>query len=133
MNLTLSLSLSLSHTLAGIIYENYLHGRKMALWYVNVVKILTHKKSLLVCMNITCLLSSLGQTDRPATASQLTDSLLVYIIVVVISMTGSALKTKSHSCWSPWTLVLCCGTILDRDIYHFLCKKLQTTEYRLVV
>ena len=95
--------------------------------------ILTHKKSLHVCMIITCLLSSLGQTDRPATASQLTESLLVYIIVIVISMDGLALKTKSCSCWSPWTVVLCCGTVLDRDIYHFLCKKLQTTEYRLVV
>ena len=129
MNLTLSLSLSLSlsHTLAGIIYENYLCGRKRALWYVNVIKILTHKKSLHVCMIITCLLSSLGQTDRPATASQLTESLLVHIIVIVISMDGLALKTKSCSCWSPWTLVLCCGTVLHRDIYHFLCKKLQTT------
>ena len=132
MNLTLSLSLS--RTLAGIIHENYLRGRKRALWYVIVIKILTHKKSLHVCMIITCLLSSVGHTDRPATASQLTESLLVYIIVIVISMDGLALKTKSCSCWSPWTLVLCCGTILDRDkFYHFLCKKLQTTEYRLVV
>ena len=128
----MNLTLSLSHTLAGIIYENYLHGRKRALWYVNLVKILTHKKSLHVCMIITCLLSSLGQKNRPGTASQLTESLLVYIIIV-ISKIGSALKTKSHSCWSPWTLVLYCGTVLDRDIYHSLCKKLQTTEYRLVV
>jgi len=35
-------------TVAGIIYENYLRGRKRALWYVNVVKILPHKK--LLCM-----------------------------------------------------------------------------------
>ena len=76
--------------------------------YVNVVKILTHKKSLHVRMNITCLLSSLGQTDRPGTVSQLTERFLVYIIIV-ISKIGSALRTKRRSCWSPWTLVLCCG------------------------
>ena len=130
-SLSPSLSLPLSLPLPGIIYENYLRGRKRALWYVDVlIKDLNPQKIMYVwILNVSWALW--GRQDRPGTVSHLAEHwILEWEHNYKLSLIGSALKITRHCSLSPWALK-CCAVALywaETSVTSYI-KKLQTTRY----